>query len=233
MRHDGGRPGVTTRQIGGALRLMTRDSGSALRLTITASALVLAFLLTACARPEPPADRPPGDSGREQVEYALKLLRRGDDSGAREHLERAAELGSGRAPSAEAALFLRDLAELRLATGDGSGAAQAAEAGLDRLGRLPLSAQFQATDRDLFQRLLKALAAAGRADTDGLEALAAPDAQPRAADPWYLLGWAHEHRSEMDQAREAYRRYLAGSPEFDLLRRSRLMRQHAQEVVSA
>jgi hypothetical protein len=195
--------------------------------------LVTAMLLTACARPEPPADRPPGDSGREQIEYALQLLRRGDDAGARRHLERAAELGAGRAASAEAALFLRDLAEVRLATGDGPGAAQAAESSLDRLGRLSLSAQFLTSDRDLFGRLLTALAAAGREDVGGLEALATSDAQPRTADPWYLLAWVHERHAEMDQARQAYRRYLAGSPEFDILRRSALMRQHAQQAVGA
>ena len=31
--------------------------------------------------------------------------------------------------------------------------------------------------------------------------------------------------------RDAYRRYLAASPEFDILRRSALMRQHAQQVI--
>ena len=193
----------------------------------------LALLLTACARPEPRAERPPGDSGREQTEYALQLLRRGDDAGARRHLERAAQLGAGRAPSLDAALFLRDLAEARLAAGDGSGATQAAESSLDRLGRVALTAQFLTSDRDLFARLLMALADAGREETASLEALAASDAQPRTADPWYLLAWVHERRGEVDQAREAYRRYLAGSPEFDLLRRSVLMRQHAQQVLGA
>jgi tetratricopeptide (TPR) repeat protein len=195
--------------------------------------LALAVLLSACARPAPPADRPPGDSGREQTEYALELLRRGDDSGAHQHLERANQLGAGRAPSFDAALFLRDLAEARLAAGDGSAATQAAEAGLDRLGRLTLTAQFQTSDRDLFGRLLTALADAGREDAASLEGLASSDAQPRAADPWYLLGWVREARGEVDQAREAYRHYLAASPEFDILRRSVLMRQHAQQVVGA
>ena len=193
----------------------------------------LALLLSACARPAPPPDRPPGDSGREQTEFALELLRRGDDSGAREHLERANQLGAGRAPSFDAALFLRDLAEARLAAGDGPGAAQAADASLDRLGRLTLTAQFVTADRDLFARLLTALADAGREDVGSLEGLAASGAQPLAADPWYLLGWVRERRGEVDQAREAYRRYLAGSPEFDILRRSALMRQHAQQVVGA
>lgn len=195
--------------------------------------LVVALLVTGCARPEAPPDRPPGDSGREQIEYALQLLRGGDDAGAHQHLERAADLGAGKAPSADSALFLRDLAESRLAVGDGSGATQAAEMSLDRLGRLPLTAQFLPSDRDLFGRLLQALAAAGRADVSGLEALAAADAQPRTADPWYLLAWVHEQRAQMDQARDAYRRYLAGSPEFDILRRSTLMRQHAQQVLGA
>jgi Tfp pilus assembly protein PilF len=195
--------------------------------------LALALLLSACARPAPPAERPPGDSGREQTEYALELLRRGDDSGARQHLERANQLGAGRAPSFDAALFLRDLAEARLAAGDGPGATQAAESSLDRLGRLALTAQFLTSDRDLFARLLTALADAGREDAAGLEALAASDTQARAADPWYLLGWVRERRGEVDQAREAYRRYLAGSPEFDILRRSVLMRQHAQQLVGA
>jgi Tfp pilus assembly protein PilF len=194
--------------------------------------LAVALLITACARPEAPPDRLPGDSGREQVDYALKLLRRGDDPGAREHLERALELGAGRGTSAETALFLRDLAEVRLATGDGSGAAQAAELSLDRLGRLPLSANFLASDRDLFERLLKAVAAAGRGDVAELQALAGSDTEPRAADPWYLLGWVYERRSEIEQAREAYRRYLAASPEFDLLQRSALMREHAQQVIA-
>ena len=193
--------------------------------------LPLAMLLAACARPAPPPDRPPGDSGREQVEYALELLRRGDDPGARQHMERAAELGAGRAQSAEAMLFLRDLAEARLAAGDAPGAAQAAEASLDRLGRLSLSAQFQASDRELFGRLLQGLAAAGHEDLPALEALATSDAQPPAADPWYLLAWVHEQHGEMDEARQAYRRYLAASPEFDLLRRSMLMREHAHQVV--
>jgi Flp pilus assembly protein TadD len=89
------------------------------------------------------------------------------------------------------------------------------------------------SDRDLFARLVTALADAGRDDTSSLEGLAASDAQPRAADPWYLLGWVHERRGDVDQAREAYRRYLAASPEFDILRRSVLMRQHAQQVVGA
>jgi hypothetical protein len=104
---------------------------------------------------------------------------------------------------------------------------------LDRLGRLSLTAQFLPTDRDLFARLLQALAAAGHEDVGGLENLAAADAQPRAADPWYLLAWVHERRAEIDQARDAYRRYLAASPEFDILRRSALMRQHAQQVLGA
>lgn len=195
--------------------------------------LGVAVLLSACARPAPPPDRPPGDSGREQTEYALELLRRGDDSGARQHLERANQLGAGRAPSLDAALFLRDLAEARLAAGDGPGAAQAAEASLDRLGRITLTAQFVTSDRDLFGRLLTALADAGREDAASLEAMAASEAQPRSADPWYLLGWVRERRGEVDQAREAYRRYLANSPEFDILRRSVLMRQHAQQVVGA
>jgi tetratricopeptide (TPR) repeat protein len=195
--------------------------------------LAATLLLAACARPAPPAERPPGDSGREQVEYALQLLRRGDDSGAHEHFERAVKLGTGRGALPEDVLFWRDVAEARLAAGDGAGAAQAAQSSLDRLDRLQLTAQFRPADRDLFGRLLTALAAAGREDLASLQDLAASDAQPRTADPWYLLGWVHEHRGEVDAARDAYRRYLAASPEFDILRRSALMRQHAQQVVGA
>ena len=194
--------------------------------------LLAVVLLVGCARPAALPDKLPGDSGREQIDYALQLLRRGDDAGARQHLERANELGAGRGTPADSSLFLRDLAELRLATGDGTGAAQAADTGLSRLSAVPTSAQFVASDRALFERLLNGLAAAGRDETAALEALAS-DAQPRTADPWYLLGWVHERRSEMDQARDAYRRYLASSPELDMLRRSALMRRHAQEVVGA
>jgi hypothetical protein len=192
--------------------------------------LATVVLLAGCARPPALPEKQPGDSGREQIEYALELLKQGDDGGARQHFERAGELGAGRGTPGDSSLFLRDLAEVRLATGDGAGAAQAAEAGLSRLGSVPPSAQFIASDRALFERLLNGLAAAGREDTAALEALAS-DAQPRTADPWYLLGWVHEGHSEMGQAREAYRRYLANSPEFDILRRSALMRRHAQQVV--
>ena len=194
--------------------------------------LLASLLALACSRPEAPPDRlPSNDSGREQIEYALKLLRRGDDSGARVHLERASELGAGRGTPQDSSMFLRDLAEVRLATGDGAGAAQAAETGLERLARVPTTAQFVASERNLFERLLTSLVAAGRGDLGRLADLAAADPQPPTADPWYLLGWVHEQQSDAPQARQAYRRYLAASPEFDLLRRSTLMRQHAQQVV--
>jgi Flp pilus assembly protein TadD len=189
--------------------------------------LLFASTVLGCSPPPPGPARPPNpDSGSEQWVYALGQLAEEDDNDARRGLERAYQLGQ------RDALFLRDLAEVRLATGDRAGAAEVARAGLEEVDRMPSTAQFQDEDRRIFQALLGSLQAAAVDDVPTLERLAA-EARPRLADPWYLLGWALESRGAKAEARAAYQAYLDRSPEFDLLRRSMGMRRHAREVTAA
>ncbi len=208
-------------------------SGAAARWRIAGIAIAL-LILAGCASPPPPSPerRPNPDSGGEQIDDSLQRLRRGDDAGARTALERALRLGSNRGVPADSAQFLRDLAELRLATGDPAGAEAAAAEGLERLAQVPLTAQFGEEDREVSARLLQSLRAAGARSLSELEALARADVYPPLADPWYLLGWTLERHGDPAAARVAFRAYLDRSPQFGLLRRSRLMRQHAEAVVA-
>jgi hypothetical protein len=168
---------------------------------------------------------------------AIARLQQGDDAGARRDLEQAAGRDVGRAPLAHEAgsptgdaLFLRDLAEVRLATGDDGGAAAAAAAARATLASEGPNARFDDADRRLFDRSLDALEAAAVGDEERLVALAEqPD--PPAADAWYLAGWLAERRGRPDRARAGYRAYLALAPAWGYLRRTALMRQHAEQVM--
>jgi Flp pilus assembly protein TadD len=188
--------------------------------------VVIATTLLACAAPEQPRRRAPTlVTGEHYWAYGIDLLADGHEDSARSMLEKALEL------DLEEPLYLRDLAELRLAAGDRPGAAEAARRGLRRLEQVPTTAQFRDADRAIFVALLEGLEAAATGDTLKLELLATT-VRPALADPWFLLGWAFEERGDRDSARAAYRSYLDRSPELGLLRRSIAMRHHARAAFS-
>ena len=201
----------------------------------TLGLLVLA-LGTACAPPSRSAPPPPLiDTPAAEWSYGVRLLGLGDIGGGRRALERAAEFGAPELPAGNVvnsqAQFFRDLAEVRLATGDVIGAATATEQARARLADEPLTAQFKAEDRRRFQATLDALQAAADDDADRLVMLAEPDASP-LADTSYLLGWVLERRGELPAARGAYLAYLARAPAWSFLRLAPLMQQHARAAAA-
>ena len=194
--------------------------------------LLVILCLAGCSAVAPATEwRPKPENGHEQTEAALDRLKRGDDHEALAFLERARELGTGRGQAVEATTFWRDISEVRFALGDGAGAAMAARNGSEQLARIPGSARFRDQDRALWTHQFQSLAAAGDRDLTRLEALANQQPLAHLADDWYLIGLLHERAGEIDSARAAYRAYLDRSPEFSLLRRARLMREHASAFV--
>lgn len=183
----------------------------------------------AAVAPELPA-APETDSPDRTWEYAIDLLRVGQGESARAAFERTLSLGADRWPPADSALFLRDLAEVRLAAGDTAGAREAVQGARTRLGRIAPTAQFQEPDRQLYARLLDALEAAARGDTATLDGYARDGRLP-TVDPAYLLGWVREQAGDRSGAVQAYRAYLDGVPRFGILRRTAVMRLHAADVV--
>jgi len=155
------------------------------------------------------------------------LLGRGDAAGALRYLETvdAGGLTSGR----QRALFLRDLAEARLFSGDLPDAASAAENATTELAQEPVTPQFRDDDRYVFQRTLDALAAAGHDDPPTLRRLATDDARAPSADAWYLLGWLAERHGESATAYESFSTFLTLSPRWAFLRESLEMRRHAAQ----
>ncbi len=193
--------------------------------------LVLLLLAGCAGPPRLPERRLSPDNPGDQIGLGLERLRSDDPAGALAAMEAANRAGAARLSPFDSSLFLRDLAELRLARGDDAGAADAAENGLRSLDQVPLTAQFKDEDQQVFRRLLSSLALAGRTNAEQLEALARSDGFPPLADPWYLLGWVREHQGDVSGARQAYQTYLSRTPEFGLLRLTRFMEQHAREVV--
>ena len=202
--------------------------------SVRCSLLLVVLAIAGCVAPAAPIrpDLPPRQPKADRSwAHAVDLLRVGDDAEARVYVEQAVELGGDSNPLVQM-LLLRDLAELRLATADGPGAALAAREAEAMLARAPRSATLSEDERRLNQHLLDALEAAGQGDLRSLERLAQTTTDAgRAADPWYLLGWTREQRGDTSAAREAYRSYLERVPEFGILRRSALMREHARSVL--
>jgi hypothetical protein len=126
--------------------------------------------------------------------------------------------------------LLRDVAEARLFSGDLEGAASAAQEASTSLAQRPTTAQFRAADRFLFERTLQALEAAATGDASALTQLATDD--ERSADAWYLLGWTREREGDLADAQNAYRAFLARTPQWSFLRETFEMRRHAQAVIS-
>jgi tetratricopeptide (TPR) repeat protein len=189
------------------------------------------LLATACSAPPSGSPLPPlPESAAADWSYAVRVLDRGDLPQARRYFERAVELGPVVDP--DRAQFFRDLAEVRLASGDPAGAAAAVHASADALARLPANARFRDSERSLFQRTLDALEAAANDDAASLEALTA-DASPPLGDAWYLLGWVREQHGDVPAASVAYQAYLDRSPAWSFLRFAPRMRQHAQAFLSS
>jgi tetratricopeptide (TPR) repeat protein len=182
-----------------------------------------------CA-PRPSTTQPPplDTSPAAQWTYAAYLLGRGDPATARAYLEpiAAGSLDAINDPS----LFLRDLAEARLFSGDSPGAAAAARQAADALARRPTTAQFRPDDRLVFEHTLDALAAAASDDATQLQQLTADVKPAPVADAWYLLGWLQEQHGDAPSARSAYQRYLELAPRSTFLREAGSMRGHAQAM---
>jgi hypothetical protein len=184
-------------------------------------------VLLACSPPPttrqpPPLDQSPGS----RWAYGAYLLGFGEATAALGYLEPLA--GGPPDTVSNAALLLRDVAEARLAVGDLGGAASAARAARVELARRARSAQFQADDRRVFERVIDGLEAAGDDNLQQLSALAADEGATPSADVWYLLGWVEERHGDLAAAQVAYRSFLARSPQWSFLRQAVVMRQHAQ-----
>ena len=193
--------------------------------------LALAMVpLLACAPVEPARLPPPLAPTPESTwKYGAYLLSLDAAAEARPFLERLA--GGSVESVSDPSLYLRDLAEVRLFTGDPAGAAAAARLARARLALVRRSAQFQADDRLLFERTVDALEAAGADDLPRLTALAADEGRFPAADAWYLLAWRAERAGDTAAARTAYRAFLERAPRWSFLRRGVEMRQHAQRAL--
>jgi tetratricopeptide (TPR) repeat protein len=195
------------------------------------------LIATACSSPglpAPPPVNPPApvvESAATDWAYALRVLVRGDLQSARDYLEHAVQAGP--ANTSDHAQMFRDLAEVRLALGDGAGAASAVRVSQDALGQLPLNARFTLTERRLSERTLEALLAAADDDLAALTAACSSDESPPAVDACYLLGWTYEQRAQPAQARPAYQAYVERAPAWSFLRRAAAMRQHAQMVLAS
>jgi hypothetical protein len=197
---------------------------------VRAFLVALACLCVAGCAPRPSALQPPplDTSPAAQWTYAAYLLGRGDPATARTYLEPIAA-GSLNAIS-DPSLFLRDLAEARLFSGDSPGAVAAARQAADALARRPTTAQFRPDDRVVFEHTLEALAAAASDDATRLQQLTA-DANPApVADAWYLLGWLQEQHGDAVTARTDYQHYLGLAPRSTFLREASSMRSHAQAM---
>jgi hypothetical protein len=205
-----------------------------------AIALGLGILAGCAAAPTAPPELPPTPNAstpgpQARWVYALDLLQHGDDARADQYLEEASRLDLG-GLSHEAgnpfgdALFWRDVAEVRLALGNGNGARKAVSSSRRLLAGEDPNARFDDADRQLFNRLLDALDAAARGDTGALSTLA--EASPPAADPSYLAGWVAEQEGDRAVALSAYRQYLAEVPAWGFLRRSSAMRAHAASFLA-
>jgi tetratricopeptide (TPR) repeat protein len=195
------------------------------------------LIVTACsgpALPSPPPANPPApvvESAAADWAYALRVLAQGDLASADVYLERAAR---ARPPTtSDRGQMYRDLAEVRLALGDRTGAAAAVRLSQEGFSQLPLNARFTPTERRLGERTLEALLAAADDDLAGLTAACSSDESPPAVDACYLLGWTYEQRAQTDQARPAYQAYVARAPAWSFLRRAAAMRQHAQAVLTS
>ena len=188
--------------------------------------LILVLLGTGCAPNASLAPVLPVDSSPQATwTFAAQLLGRGDAAGALTYLDTldADSLTTGR----QRALFLRDLAEARLVSGDLPGAALAADNASTELARQPVTPQFRDDDRYVFQRTLDALAAAGHDDAATVRRLATDDARAPSADAWYLLGWLAERHGDSATARASFSTFLTLAPRWAFLRQSLQMRRHA------
>jgi tetratricopeptide (TPR) repeat protein len=193
------------------------------------------IVCTACSAPPPvPSASPPPplpESALADRDYALRVLALGQLNTAHEYLERANQLGMT-AQANDPHQVLRDLAEVRLFSGDAQGATAAIDQARVALGQQRLNARFTAGERRLFERSLASLDAAARDDVPGLTAQATSAESPPLADAWYLLGWSHEHQANLSAARGAYQAYLDRAPAWSFLRSGGLMRDHARTVVA-
>jgi hypothetical protein len=193
---------------------------------VIAPLLVLACGPTTTTRPPPPV----APTAEAVWRYGAELLSLDDVSGARPYLE---QVGAGPLDNlSDGVLFLRDLSEARLFSGDLPSAASAAHQARTRLATVPRSAQFQADDRFLVERTIDGLEAAARGDTQRLAQLATDEAAFPSADAWYLLGWLAESRGDVTSARSDYRAFLDRAPQWTFLRRAVVMQQYAQHVLS-
>jgi tetratricopeptide (TPR) repeat protein len=174
-----------------------------------------------------PVDQPPhlDNTPEARWAYGAYLLSRGEAANARSYLEPLVAGGV-----TNQSLLLRDVAEARLFSGDLEGAASAAHEASTSLAQRPTTAQFRAADRFLFERTLQALEAAATGDASALTQLATGD--ERSADAWYLLGWTREREGDLADAQNAYRAFLARTPQWSFLRETFEMRRHAQAVIS-
>ena len=195
------------------------------------------LIATACSGPglpSPPPANPPApvvESAATDWTYALRVLALGNLTSAHNYLERAVQAGP--ASLSDRAQMYRDLAEVRLALGDGAGAASAVRVSQDALGQLPLNARFTPTERRLSERTLEALLAAADDDLNALTAACSSQESPPAVDACYLLGWAYEQHAQSAQARPAYQAYVDRAPAWSFLRRAGAMRQHAVTVLAS
>lgn len=195
------------------------------------------LIVTACSGPglpSPPPASPPApvvDSAAADWAYALRVLALGNLAAAGSYLEQAAQAGP--ATAGDRAQMYRDLAEVRLALGDRTGAAAAVRVSQDALSQLPLNARFTLTERRLSERTLEALLAAADDDLADLTAACSSGESPPAADACYLLGWTYEEHAQPAQARPAYQAYVDRAPAWSFLRRAAAMRQHALMVLAS
>lgn len=189
-------------------------------------------LMLGCAAPAAAVRQPPplDPSAGSTWAYGAYLLSLGDAHAALGYLE---PLGGGSlANITNPAILMRDLAEARLAADDLPGAAEAARSARVELARRNRSAQFQADDRRLFERVVDALEAAGDDDLPRLRSLAADESAAPSADAWYLLGWLSERQGDVPGAQAAYRAYLARVPQWAFFRATSVNREHAQKALS-
>ena len=189
------------------------------------------LLAVACGRPldAVPGAPPEGATATMQWSYATYLLSNGDPAQARGYLERLDERTER--DVSDPALLWRDIAEARLFTGDAPGTLTATARARQELAAEPNTAQFKADDRYLFARTIDALEAAASTEPDKLLSIATDEREAPSADAWYLLGWLHEQRGELEASRAPYRSYLERAPQWSFLRQAFEMRRHAQLVV--
>jgi hypothetical protein len=198
--------------------------GARALLLVLAVAASVACGRAGSTREPPPLTPTPASTWR----YGAYLLSLDDVVGARPVLEQVA---GDQLDHSDVPLYLRDLAEARLFSGDLVGAASAAREARTRLAVAPRMAQFQADDRLLVERSIDALQAAADNNQPQLSALAAAEGTFPSADAWYLLAWLAERRGEPDVARVDYRAFLERAPQWTFLRRAVVMRQHAQAAL--